>query len=227
MKLRVLLGGFVMGAATMLVMGLGGPDEHEGYKHAGHKHEHAQPQVSPADMATMMEKWAKVAAPGENHKYLEPCVGKWDVTTRMWWGGPGTPPIVSHGTSESRWVLDKRFVLTEDKAELLMPDADGGMQKKPFTGMGLTGYDNYKNLYVGGWADNMGTQLLTMSGTRDPSGKVFTFYGQMDEPMLDMSDRMVKYVTRIINNDKHVFEMYDLAVSEDYKVFEITYTRRN
>jgi hypothetical protein len=60
----------------------------------------------------------------------------------------------------------------------------------------------------------------------DPSGKLFVGYGEMDEPMLDVQDRMVKYVTRIINNDKHVFEIYDLHAGADYKVMEITYERK-
>ena len=37
--------------------------------------------------------------------------------------------------------------------------------------------------------------------------------------------RTVKYVTRIINDDKYVFEIIDLHASDDYKVIEITYTR--
>jgi hypothetical protein len=37
---------------------------------------------------------------------------------------------------------------------------------------------------------------------------------------------MVKYVTRIIDDDKHVMAMYDLHVGDDYKVMEVTYTRK-
>ena len=65
-----------------------------------------------------------------------------------------------------------------------------------------------------------------MKGTCDPSGKVFTFYGEMDEPMIDVRGRMVKYVNRIIDDKKHVFEIYDLHAGPDYKVVEITYERK-
>ncbi len=44
--------------------------------------------------------------------------------------------------------------------------------------------------------------------------------------MLDIHGRMVKTVIRIINDDKHVFEMYDLAVGDAHKVMEITYARK-
>jgi hypothetical protein len=68
--------------------------------------------------------------------------------------------------------------------------------------------------------------MLTMRGGVDPSGKVFRYYGQMDEPMMDIVGRTVKYVNRIINDDKHVFEIIDLHAGDDYKVIELTYTRR-
>ncbi len=41
-----------------------------------------------------------------------------------------------------------------------------------------------------------------------------------------MTGRIVNYRTTIINNDKHIFEVFDLAVGTDYKAFEITYTRQ-
>ncbi len=180
------------------------------------------PAEQMAQMMEAMKKWETLAAPAEQHKHLEPMVGTWDLTIKIWMGGPGTPAAESTGTSTIRWILGKRFLLEEMKAEMDM----GPMGKHDFEGLGLSGYDNYKNMYVNSWADNMGTQLLTMRGTRHPTTGVFTAYGEMDEPMLDLQDRMVKYVTRVINEDQHVFEMYDLPAGEDYRVMEITYTRR-
>jgi hypothetical protein len=173
-------------------------------------------------MLEAMKKWQAIASPGEHHKHLETFVGTWDLAIKIWMGGAGTPATESEGTSTVRWVLGKRFLLEEMAAEMNM----GPMGRQEFEGLGLGGYDNYENMYVNCWADTMGTQLLTMRGTRHPITGVFTAYGEMDEPMLDMQDRMVKYVTRVINEDKHVFEMYDLPAGDDYKVMEITYTRR-
>ena len=101
------------------------------------------------------------------------------------------------------------------------------MMGQPFEGIGYTGYDNYKNMYVFSWIENQSTMMLTASGMTDPSKKVFTFYGQMDEPMLDVSGRTVKYVIKIINEDKHVFEIIDLHAGDDYKVIEVVYTRKS
>lgn len=69
--------------------------------------------------------------------------------------------------------------------------------------------------------------LLTGKGMADPPSQTIIFYGEMDEPMLDASDKTAKYVTRIINEHKHVFEIIDLHPGDDYKVMEVACTREN
>ena len=169
-------------------------------------------------MKAMMEAYVKMSAPGDAHKKLEPMIGEWESHTKIFMAGPGGPAMESKGTTTNKWVLNGRFVLTEHKGMMMGMDHEG---------IGLTGYDTIRNMYVGAWADNVNSFLLTMKGTVDhKTGKVFTMYGEMDEPMLKVYGRWVKYVTRIIDNDKHVFEIYDLHAAEDYKVLEITYTRK-
>ncbi len=100
------------------------------------------------------------------------------------------------------------------------------MMGMPYEGVGMMGYDNYKNLYVGTWYSNMGTEMLQMAGARNPESGVVTMYGTMDEPPLSIHGRMVKYVTTRKDNDHFTFEIIDLHASDDYKVIEINYTRR-
>lgn len=169
-----------------------------------------------ANMEEMMARWIAAATPGEMHEYLARQVGKWTTRTRIWMEGPQSEPSESTGTSVRRMILDGRFLVDE---------TDGTMLGQTHQGFGLTGYDNFKQRFVATWADNMGTALLTMSGTLDESGKVLTYYGQMDEPMTGEHDKMVRYVHREIDDDQHVFEIYDLAQGEDAKVVEVTYTR--
>jgi hypothetical protein len=80
-------------------------------------------------------------------------------------------------------------------------------------------------MFTGTWVDNQNTHMLSMAGMVDPSGKVFTWYGEMDEPTMDVRGRQVKYQTKIIDENKHVFAIYDLHAGEGYKVIEVTYTR--
>lgn len=175
-----------------------------------------------------MKKWMDSIKPGQQHKNLEHFVGEWDTTTMMWMGGPGTPPAETKGSSDVKWIMGKRFILEEMKGETLMPDPKNPMEMKkiPYEGMGVTGYDNARNVFQSIWLHNVGTNILTMTGSADPSGKVMRSYGEMDEPMLGVVGRTVKYVTKIVDDDKHVFEIFDLHAGDDYKVLEIVYTRK-
>jgi hypothetical protein len=152
-------------------------------------------------------------------------VGKWNTTMRIWAAGPGAPPLESKGTSTNESILGGRYVMQRMQGKTPMPGADGQMQMADMEGIGVTGFDRVRNVYVGSWIDSMSTQMLTYRGTYNPTTKTFAFYGEMDEPMMDMIGRMVKYETKIESDDKHVFSIYDLAVGSDYKVIEVTYER--
>src|SRR5262245_31487326 len=83
------------------------------------------------DMAAMMAAWAKHATPGPEQKKLDPWVGSWTFTIKMWMD-PDAPPTESTGTAERKWELDGRFLRDDTKGEF------SGM---PFVGIGYTGYD--------------------------------------------------------------------------------------
>lgn len=171
-------------------------------------------KMTPEQMAAMQESM-KYMMPGEGHKHLEYFVGKWNTNTKVWPAGPGSTPLESPGTSEIKWVVGNHF---------LMEEHNGTMMGMPYQGMGFTGFDAWRNMYATCWVSNMQTNLLTLTGQRDPSGK-FTYYGEMDEPSLKVTGRMIKSVTTIKSPDQYVFEVFDLHAGDNYKVFEITYTR--
>ncbi len=169
-----------------------------------------------AEQQAEMALWAKLAAPGDHHKHLDYFVGTWKTKTKIYMGGPGSPAMESEGTSVMKWVLDGRFIQDVHK---------GTMMGQPYEGFGMTGYDNFRNLYVSSWYSNMGTNALTMAGMRHPETGVFTYYGEMDEPALKVVGRTVKYVTKIIDADHHTFDIIDLHAGDDYTVISITYSR--
>ncbi len=169
-------------------------------------------------MDEMMKKWMEAITPGDNHKRLADMVGSWETTSSVWMQGPGNPPAITKGTAEFKLIMDGRYLLQESKGEMM------GM---PFTGMGVTGYDNFNKKYVSFWIDNLSTAMFTSEGAYDQSGKVLTLYGKMDEPMTGEHDKNVKYVSRTISPDKHVFEIHDLAIGEpNTKVAEVVYARK-
>jgi hypothetical protein len=166
----------------------------------------------------MMKRWQEAMTPGDAHKKLEALVGTWDAEVKTWMGGPTGEPMVSKATSEVKSVLGGRYVMEE---------VTGVMMNQPFNGVGYTGYDNFNKKYVGFWIDNMGTGMTTLEGSADKAGTTFTMWGKMDEVATGEKGKKVKYVTRVIDNDKHVFEMFDVTTYGDKKpTMQITYTRK-
>ncbi|MHC4550953.1 MAG: DUF1579 family protein [Planctomycetota bacterium] len=172
--------------------------------------------MSPQQMQEMMKKWMEAATPGKHHEALGRYLGQWDTETTIF--GMGPQPMKSKGEAEIRWLMPGRWVVTETK---------GLMMGKPMHGFGIHGYDNFQKKYVAMWVDSMNTQLLTMSGHRSPDGTIETMYGRMDEPATGEVGKWVKYVTRMVNDDRLVLEIHDLGiVGRDTKVVEIVHTRK-
>ena len=168
------------------------------------------------DQEEMMKKWMAVATPGAEHKALEALVGEWEVTSK-WWMAPDAPPTESKGTSKVHAILGGRFV-QEDYA--------GQFMGRPMNGLGLTGYDNFKKRYSSVWMDDAGTAMYTSTGKATADGKSFTFNGRMDDPMSGEKNKPVKYIIRIVDARKRIFEMHEPARGEKSLVAEMTYTRK-
>lgn len=175
-----------------------------------------QPGGMPGMDPDMMKSMMEMGAPGPFHKHLDQLIGKWSSTGKIWMAGPSAPPMETTGTSEFRWIMGGRFIQEEAKGFGM------GMN---YEGFSVWGYDNLRKKYTTFYVDNMGTAMYTSTGSCDPSGKVFTFYGEMDDCMTGEQGNLVKYTTRIINKDKVVFEMFTLNHATETKTGEFTYTR--
>jgi hypothetical protein len=166
--------------------------------------------------AKMMEAWAKAATPGEHHEHLKPLAGHFNATSR-WRMSAEAEWGESNGTAEFTWIMDGRFLVQKVQA-----DMDG----QPFEGMGVMGFDNVTGKHYSAWWDSMGTGMMSSTGTCDASGKVVTYYGEYADPMTGQQKKS-KSIHRVINNDKHVFEMYDRDENgKEFQSLEVTYTRR-
>jgi hypothetical protein len=201
MKLRKYCVGLVCALSVAVVAGRG----------------HSQEQDKDKAMEEMMAAWAKANAPGEFHGHLGSMVGHWNYTSK-YRPTPDGPWSESAGTSEIRWAMDKRFVIETVK---------GDMNGTPWEGMAVTGYDNTRKKYTSTWIDSMSTAIMISYGTVDDSRKVFTFTGTYDDPITGQMDKPTKTILRLINENKHVTEMYDKdEKGEWYMNLEVVYTRR-
>ena len=164
----------------------------------------------------MMKAWMAQATPGAAHKSLEAAVGSWDVKTKMWMA-PGAPPTESAGTSENKMILGGRF---------LEQHYEGTAMGQPFSGMGLTGYDNYKKKIVATWVDSMSTSIMTMQGSWDKANKVLTSYGTMDDVVAKKPLKMKSVVT-IVDADHHTYDSWHALPDGKWaQDLHIEYTRK-
>lgn len=183
---------------------------------ADHHEGKPAPGGAPPDMAAQMEAWMQTAAPGASHKLLDPFVGSWDATVKMWMA-PGMDPQTSTGTCQNQWMLGGRYVHTTFQGDFM------GM---PFEGAGVTGYDNLKKKYTSLWMDNMSTYFSLMEGQSSADGKNFTYSGMVPDAMTGATKK-VKEVIRMVSNDEHVMEWWEAGPDgKDMMTMEITYKRK-
>lgn len=167
------------------------------------------------DPQAMMEVYQKLATPGEPHKQLASLAGSWTTKTKEWME-PGKPPTEAAGSVEMKMLLDGRF---------LQQDFTGEMMGRPYTGMGITGYDNLHKKYVSIWLDTMGTAPFMMEGTGSADGKTITLKGQHAEP--GGGHMTHRAVWKIVDDNTQTFDMWgNHGGGKEMKVMEIVYTRK-
>jgi hypothetical protein len=176
-------------------------------------------------MEAMMARLESARTPGLEHERLCKLAGEWKLTVKIWMGGPSAAPMQTTGKSVIRPVLDGRFVQEETQYEMVMPTPDGKEHRMMVKSLGLTGYDNFRKVYVSTWAHTDGTGILRMVGSQAPGSNQIVHYGEMDEPMMNVIGRMVRVVQTITGPNRQVVEVYDLHAGESYKVVEMTYER--
>src|SRR5262245_13512739 len=173
-------------------------------------------KTAPSTDEEMMAEMMKLAKPSEGHERLKPLAGTWKTVVKMWDKPGAAAPQVSDGECTDQWILEGRF---------LKEECTGTFAQMPFQGMGITGYDNAKKMYVGSWIDTMGTGILTSTGTVHKSGKTFTSTTTMPDPASGKPMK-ARLITKIVDDNTHTFEMHIPAGTKDFKMMEITYTRK-
>lgn len=184
---------------------------------------HAVDQKAPEnkDAHMMQEHMAeamKMGQPSDAHKTLEPLIGNWTYTVKMWMDPKGKPQTMT-GKSENTMIMGGRFL-----QQMAHGDAMGDMPA--FEGRGVTGYDNIMKQYVSTWIDNMSTGVMTGKGAFDSAGKVFTESGTFSCPIrMKEVPYSAKWTIKDKNSYKYETFMADPATGKDFKSMEITYKR--
>ncbi len=169
-----------------------------------------------AMMDTHMKEWMKAATPGEEHKTLATLAGSWKYTSK-WWNDPTAKPSESTGTSTNKMVMGGRW---------LQAEAKGKAMGQPFTGMGLTGFDNVKKNFETMWIDSMGTGMAKGTGTWDATTKTITETGSFSDPTEKTMTKNYRAITKIMDKNNYTYEMFATGSDgKEYKMMEMTYKR--
>jgi Protein of unknown function (DUF1579) len=169
-----------------------------------------------AEEKAAMDAVMKAATPGEPHKQLATMAGTFDVKAKMWMQ-PGAPAQESTGTSENKMIMGGRY---------LEQNYEGTMMGQPFSGMGITAYDNVTKQYMGSWADTMTTGLMISSGSAGSAPNTIKMTASMADPVSGKKMVVSEKVT-ITDADHHKLEMWGPGPDgKEFKMMEIAYTRK-
>jgi len=154
-------------------------------------------------------------APGSHHARMSQLVGSWHARTRLY-PAPDAEPIEMHGSVTNAIAMDGRF---------LRSDFVGEMQGRRFTGLGISGFDNARQLHVGSWIDSTMTEIQLFTGSCDDEGRVITTFANAID--LDTGAVVkVKGITRIRSGSMYTYESWQQGADGEYrKTMEIIYTR--
>jgi len=155
------------------------------------------------------------STPGDIHKMLARSAGPWSANLSMWMT-PDAQPISSTASCVNEMILGGRYLQSRNT---------GKFMGQPFEGIGVTGYDNAKKLFVSTWIDNMGTGIMTMTGSWDEASKSIKYSGMMVDPGSG-KDLPVREVWRFVDDNTQVMEMYYSMAGKEFKAMEVKYTRQ-
>lgn len=159
--------------------------------------------------------WERSMSLSEEHKVLKNLAGDWIASVKFW-TQPGTNPNVSSAKSFNKIILSDKF---------LVEDYQGSFSGKPFQGLNILGFDTILNKFSNYWADNMGTGAIYSEGSFDPDSNTITFNGFVTDPV-SQTKRPTLSTLKIVDNDNHFLEMYDiLPDGNKFKTLEIEYRR--
>ena len=172
------------------------------------------PKMTPEQQAEM-EAYAKAGTPGAQHQWLASKAGTYDLKIKSW-SAPGEPPMEETGTTTRRSILDGR-VLAEEMSSSMMGT--------PFTGYGMSGYDNVSGKYWATWNDSMSTGVMLSEGSCDAQ-KVCTFTGSWNDP-IKKGPVTVRMTSSWKTPTTELFEMFGPGKDgKEMKMMEITYTKK-
>lgn len=170
---------------------------------------------APVDSAAAMQAWIDFATPGDMHRLMASWDGTWtgDMNSYM---QPGAPPVSAPATVKSKMILDSLYQVTE---------YTGTMMGQPFSGQGILAYDKAKKEFVNTWIDNMGSGVVIMRGTYDPSTKTLQLKGTQTDPVSG-KDSNIREEIVFPDDNTQIMTMWGDMHGKEVKFLDGTFKRK-
>lgn len=174
-------------------------------------------EKTPPSPEALLKALAEAGKPGAEHQKLQPLVGQWTFTMKVW-TDPTQPAAELKGTTERKWILDGRFVQEIGRCEC----AKSG---KSFETVGLLGYDAAQKKFS--FAKACGLCGVLKSGEVTCNSAGTRFECVRDECCL-LTAQKIKSRDEVLieNNDRIVFNHYKTIGDRELKVIEIVSIRQ-
>ncbi|NEU07203.1 DUF1579 domain-containing protein [Flavihumibacter sp. R14] len=174
------------------------------------------PAYSQSDKQAAEQKaWMDYMTPGPTHQLLAKSNGEWNEELTMWMA-PGAQPEKSTATASNKMILGGRYQHSTHT---------GNVMGMPFEGIGITGYDNIKKVFVSTWIDNMGTGIMYSEGKWNEATKTVEFKGMGVDPVSG-KELKIRQVMKIVDDNTETMEMFTTRDGKEFKSMEIKMTRK-
>jgi hypothetical protein len=175
-----------------------------------------EPKTPPSPDA-LLKALAEAGKPGAEHRKLEPFVGQWTFTLKLW-TDPKQAPAELKGTIERKWIMDGRFVQETARGVC----ARSG---KTFEGLGLLGYDAGQKKFTCVKACSLSGTISSGPVTCDSSGRRFEC---VKEECCPLTGQKIKARDEVVieNNDRIVLSFYKTINDREVKVGELVSIRQ-
>ena len=177
----------------------------------------AEDSKSPPRPEAILKAMGEAGQPGSEHKKLEPLVGDWTLTLKMW-TDPSQPPAELTGTVNRKWIMGGRFVQETVYGQC-------SLTGKTFEGLGLVGYHHGEKKFTFVRACGLCGTSSSNLATLDASGKRFSC---ATEECCPLSGEKISGRDEVVieNNDRIVTNVYKTIDGKEAKVMEIVSLRK-
>jgi hypothetical protein len=175
-----------------------------------------EPKTPPSPEA-LLKALAEAGKPGPEHQKLQPLVGHWTFTMKLW-TDPSQPPAELKGTLERKWIMDGRFVQETVRGECVKTG-------KTCEGMGLLGYDAGQKKFTCVKACGLTGTISSGVVSCDPSG---TRFECVKEEYCPLTGEKVKGRDEVVieSNDRIVLNVYKTFKDHEVKFAEMISVRQ-